>query len=582
MAKKIKIKTKKQKHSDADVLFDTALQYYQSGNLQQAEMICRQTVKGEPGRADAWYMLGLISGRMGRYDESVCYIDKAILINPDEHFYYNDIGVSLKFKGSLNEAKERLEKAIELKPDYAEAYDNLGAVLQDMGLFDEAVTNHRKSLLLNPYCSVAYNNLGNTLREQGFYDEAVENFKKALSLKPDYAEAYSNMGLALTEKGALDEAVENCRKALELRPGFAGAFNNLGTAFSDKGIIAEAVNNYKKSLTVDPDFSAAHKNLGMTYLLLKDFERGWREYEWRLNIFKVPPLAKPKWDGSPLNNKTILVYHEQGLGDTLQFVRFLPELHDKSGAKKVMFIPQKGLEQLFRESDLKAEILAPDASAETLEYDTNIHLMSLPLIFRTNFENIPFKGKRYLKANPEKVEWYRKKFFSTTSFSPTPYTLSPAPLKLGIFWQGSPEFRRSKDKAIPLPYFYSFCRMPGVKVYSLQKGYGIEQLNDLPEGIEIVNLGETFNDFSDTAAAIENLDLIITIDTAVAHLSGALGKKTWILHPPFAEWRWHLDMDYSPWYEDVRLFRHKELGKKDWEEMMERVVGELQGVGYRE
>ncbi|RJQ51592.1 MAG: tetratricopeptide repeat protein [Nitrospiraceae bacterium] len=542
MAKKIKIKTKKQKSAD----FETALRYYRSGDLRQAEMTCRQILDRQIDHAHAWNLLGGILCKTGRHKEGMRHIDRAIHFNPDNFIYYF----------------------------------TLGNAFADIGMPDNAIVNYNRALMLNPGNAYIYSNLGNVLKSKGLLDEAIDTYKEALTINPDNAEAYNNLGIALKDKGALDEAIDNYERALSLKPDYAGAYGNLGNALLDKGMSGEAIECYRKALSLKPDYADMHDGLGRAHIIAKDFNRGWEEYEWRLETIEAPPLIKPKWDGSSLKEKTILVYPEQGYGDTLQFVRYLPKLYDDFGAKKVLFIPQKGLEQLLRESDLKAEILDASVLGESLtdfglikedmEYDTNIHLLSLPRIFKTNLENIPFKGKRYLKANPEKVEWYRKRFFSTT-----PYPLHPTPLKVGIFWQGNPFFEYAVNKAVPLSFFYPITKLPNVKVYSLQKGHGTEQLNDVPEDISIVNLGETFNDFSDTAAAIENLDLVITIDSAVAHLTGAMGKKTWLLHPPFAEWRWHLDMDYSPWYEDFKICRHKEYGKKDWEEMMERVVEEL-------
>jgi len=537
MPKKIKAKTKKSQH------LDIALQYYNSGNFQQAEVVCRQVLTQQPNNAEAWHLLGLIAAQAAQYDDAT-------------------------------------------------------------GCF-------KKTLELNPYLPEAYNDLGAVFIEKGFVEEAIENFKKALNLQPDSARAYNNLGTALWDKGLIGEAMECYKEALILRPDHAGTYNNLGNMLNSTGLVEAAIESHKKALMLEPDNAFIHADLGDSYLLLKDFEKGWEEYEWRLKIPDVPPLSKPGWDGSSLEGKTILVYSEQGYGDTLQFVRYLPLLYDEFRAKKVLFIPPKGLEQLLRESDLKAEILDAETSVESLEYDTNIHLLSLPRIFKTNLENIPFKQKRYLRANRDKVKSYKEKFFNSSLVTclPDRQARHSSLIKIGIFWQGSLLFKDAKKKAVPLACFYPLCRLPDVKVYSLQKGYGIEQLKEVPEDIKvinpdkknvipsldspikhaldhdrgsgndglgkIVNLGKTFNDFSDTAAAIENLDLVITIDTAIAHLSGALGKKTWILLPSYAEWRWHLDMDYSPWYEDVRLFRHKELGKKDWDKMMGRVIKEL-------
>ena len=448
MPKKIKVKTKKPKD------LDIALQYYNSGNLQQAEMICRQILQGQSNNAGGWHLLGLIAAQSGQYDKAIHYFSRAIHCNPFKHFYYYDLGLAFQSIGMVDEAmrnyKEALglkpdyfeayynlgnlfannnmideaiesyRKALSLKPDYAEMYNNLGLAFKEKGLLDEAIDHFKSALKLKPDYAEMYNNLGTVLVDKGMIDEAIENYKQALKLKADYNEAYNNLGVALREKGMIDEAIENFKKALILNPDFAMAYNNLAIAIEDKGMIDEAIEAYKKALILKPDNAEMHQNLGMTYLLARDFEKGWEEYEWRLKTFKAAPLTKPKWDGSSLVNKTILVYAEQGYGDSLQFVRYLPKLYDEFAAKKVLFILGKVLEQLFRDSDLKAEILDPEASIEDLEYDTNIHLLSLPRIFKTNLENIPFKGKRYLKANPEKVRWYRERYFSDRQNPPIP------------------------------------------------------------------------------------------------------------------------------------------------------------------
>jgi tetratricopeptide (TPR) repeat protein len=657
MAKKIKIKKPQIDMKD----LEAAAYYFQTGNLRQAELICRQILLIDPAHGETWHLLGIIAVNTGQLDEAIHYFNNAVCSNPREYSYYYNLGNAYADKGVPDGAIEAFNKALTLKPDSASAHNNLGRAFLNKGMLDEAIESFRKVLALAPSDANAYNSLGIAFYEKGLLEEAIENFRKALSfkrdfdsaynnlatafnkkgcmpdeaincarkalaLKPDYVEAFSNLGIAFCEKGLLEDAIENfkkalalksdfeaynnlatafnkkggmpdeaincARKALALKPDYTEAFNNLGIAFCDKGLTDEAVKYFRKASELNPYNSKFHYNLGMAYLLKKDFDRGWEEYEWRqkLKANRVSPLTKPHWDGSSLKGKSIIVYAEQGYGDTLQFVRYLPDLYEIFSAKKVMFVSQEGLKQLLRESDLKAEILDLETPVDSLNFDTNIYLMSLPRVFRTNLENIPFKGKRYLKANEQRMKWYREKFFLPV-IPACPQSLfqkrvpasgddknginERALIKIGIFWQGNPDYQDDRSRSIPLHLFNPICRLPGVKVYSLQKGHGIEQLNGLPEDIEIVSLGETFNDFSDTAAAIENLDLVITIDTAVAHLSAALGKKTWILLPAYAEWRWHMDMEYSPWYEDVRLFRHKEPGKKDWAEMMQRVKGQI-------
>ncbi len=540
--------------------------------LDEAMENFKKAIELYPGFAGAYNNLAITLTEKGQFDEAAENFRKALMFKPDYADVYYNLGILYIKKGQTDEGIESYKKALMYQPGYAEIYNHLGIALWSKRLLDEAIESFRKALSLKPDLAEVYNNLGIALTEKGSLHEAIDNYNQSLALRPDFAEAYNNLGYAFAESGDLQDAIANCSKALRLKPDLTGAYNNLANALKDIGLIDNAIENYNMALRLDTEDPEIHKNLGMTYLLIRDFDKGWEEYEWRLKTVPnyAPPLIKPKWDGTIIKDRILLVCSEQGCGDNIQFVRYLPKLKDEYSPSKILFIPYNGLEQLFRESNLGAEVLNSETSVENLEYDTNIHLLSLPYIFKTTLDSIPFRGKRYLKANPEKIEWYKENFFN-----PTPYSLPPTPLKIGIFWQGSIGHKSDSKRSMPLIHFYPICRLPHVKVYSLQKGEGIEQLDNLPEDIKIVNLGETFNDFSDTAAAIENLDVVITIDTGIAHLSGALGKKTWILLPSYTEWRWPPDMDHSPWYEDVTLFRHKEPGKKDWEEMIYRVIAHL-------
>ncbi|RJQ51598.1 MAG: tetratricopeptide repeat protein, partial [Nitrospiraceae bacterium] len=374
MAKKIKIKTKKPQGLKA---FDIALQHYQSGNLKQAEMVCRQILDRQPEHSDTWHLLGVIAHQLGRHEAAIQFIKKAVHINSDVTSYYNDLGLAYAFKGDMEDAITFFKKALDVKENAA-----------------------------------SYMNLGNAYAENGMFDKAIESYKCALEFEHDNPDIFYNLGERYLTEGVFHKAIDCYRKATELRTDFFEAFCGLGNALWATGEIVEARKSYEMAVALRKDDVLAHTNIAHLHLILKDFKKGWEENEWRLKNIQAPPLTKPKWDGTSPKGKTILVYAEQGYGDTLQFVRYLPLLY-KSGADKVLFkLNNKGLEQLLRESDLKAEILDAGTPVESLEYDTNIHLLSLPRIFKTNLENIPFRQKRYLEANPEKVEWYRSKFFT--------------------------------------------------------------------------------------------------------------------------------------------------------------------------
>ncbi|HBH18812.1 MAG TPA: hypothetical protein DDX14_07755, partial [Cyanobacteria bacterium UBA9579] len=450
------------------------------------------------------------------------------------------------------------EKVIQLNPDYAEGYYNLGNSLQEKGEFEKAQLCFQKSVELKSDFTEAYNNLGLILSKQLQFDKAMEYYKKAIDLDPDYCDSYINLGSALNEKGQSEEARKYFHKALEIKPDFAEAYINLGKSFYLSTDLEESEECYQKALLIKPEYADAYFGLALINLLKGNFDKGWEYYEYRFSLYdqkflKKPAFTKPKWAGESLQNKTILIHHEQGFGDSLQFVRYLPVLH--SMGAKVLFKSPKELEELLKQSDLKAEII----NNSIVEYDMYAYLMSMPYYLKTDSENIPFKDK-YLKANPEKINDYREKYFKTDKF------------KVGIFWQGR-KWYGDKNRSLPLEYFIKLSQLKNIQLYSLQKGDGIEQLENIPSGIDIINLGKTFNDFSDTAAAIENLDLFITIDTSVAHLSAGLGIPTWILLPFTPEWRWGINTNESYWYDSVKLFR--QIGTGNWSELMNRVIAEV-------
>ena len=445
---------------------------------------------------------------------------------------------------------EKLLKNILKNVPQEEYYLILGNIFFEVGKLEEAINSYKKSIEIKPNFCSPYNNLGVAYEKKNQRDEAINCYKKSIEIDPNNADAYCNLGVTLKNKGQIDAAIESYSKALNITPENASASCNMGIAYIAKRDIDNAVLCYQNALSFDPNYKSAYFNLAIAYLLKKDFKKGWPYYEWRFHNKKEPAPQvqnpKPKWNGSSLKDKIIYVYHEQGVGDTLQFIRFLPILK-AIGAKKVLFKCQAGLEQLLKMEDFGAEIIDNSVSDELIEFDTYIPLLSLPNILNIRYENIP-KTTKYLKADSLKAVEYKQRFFNNEKF------------KIGIFWQGSTEHKTDKERSLSLKTYYPLFDIPNVELYSLQKGFGVEQLQNLPEGLNIVNLGEQFNDFSDTAAAIENLDLVITVDSAVAHLAGAMGKPVWIILSSNLEWRWFLDEKDTIWYKSARLFR-PEIGQ---------------------
>lgn len=538
------------------------------------------------------YGLGISHEKKNDYNTASIYYEKAKILQPNNHGLYSNLGICYIILDRPQEAINNLKKALELKPDDYNSYVNLGDLYKKIQLYSEAIDCYNNAINCDPnnyraYLSLALTqlktkdikeaertieiilkikpdeaeillDLGLLYEDNKLYDKAFETYSKILHLKPDSYKAYLNIAEIHIENESYDKAIEACQKALNINPNYANAYLNLGNAYKDQKKYYEAISCFEKALSIEPDHINAHFNLGTTHLLLENYDLGWFHYEWRLikknpNQPPLPKLNQPTWKGEPLAGKTIYICYEQGLGDVIQFSRYLNTL-DSMGAK-VIFKTQPELETLLKQSNIKAKIINKKQSELELEFDTYLYLMSLPLYLRVNTSNIPFR-EGYIKSNKEIAEKYKKEYFENDYF------------KIGICWQTS--VKGTGKRGISLKYFHNLAKIKNVKLYSLQKGIGTEELDDLPEGVEIIDLGKTFNDFSDTAAAVENLDLVISTDTSVAHLAGAMNKPVWTLITFMPSWRWHEDKEDTCWYKSMKLFRQKT--PNDWNEVFEKVA----------
>jgi len=580
---------------NAKVYFNLGYSYKIKNELNTAIEYYKRSVELDPSNQAAYANLGNIYAIQKKLNEAVECYKKAIELNPEDASMYNSLGNTYFDLKEIDKAIECYKKAVKLKPNYEEVYINLGSaylekndndmaidylefalelndqnylthlfmgnVLLDKEIINEAIESYQTALNLKPDDPGILLNMGNAYKKNEEFDKAINIFYKILEIKPDFIEAYLNLANINIEKGDYDKAINNCEKSLELNPQYAEAYLNLGNACKNKREIDKAINYFSKAVEINQDYADAHFNLGTSYLLNKNFEKGWAEYEWRFKkkkstCPKILGISQSTWDGSSLENKTIYVCYEQGFGDGLQFARFIPVLRSK-GAKVIFKVPEP-LEKLMKQSDLNADIICACYPDNLIKFDTFAYIMSLPHLLKTNLNSIPFSSG-YLKADPDKVNLYKEKYFNNENF------------KIGIKWLGNPDGRKNRE--IPLKLFFKLAEIKNAKLYSFQKGYGVEQLEEVPLNIEIIKLGNTFNDFSDTAAALENIDLLVSNDSSLVHLSGALGKKTWVLLPFVPEWRWMLDREDTPWYDSVKLFRQKEPG--NWDEVMERVIADL-------
>jgi tetratricopeptide (TPR) repeat protein len=468
---------------------------------------------------------------------------------PEAFIIWNILGAAASQIGLLDKAIAAFQRVIAIKPDYAEAYNNMGNTLKDQGRLDEAVASFNKALSLKPDYVEAYSNMGIALEEQGKLEEAIASYNKALSLMPDYVEAYNNMGNALKDQGKLEEAIASYEKAVSLKPDYAEAYNNMGSALQDQGKLDEAVVAFNKALSVKPDYAEAYHKLFFPYLLQGNLDKGFRLSEWRMKKDK-PTVRLPRtgfiWDGkTSLKGKSFFIYEEQGLGDIIQFCRCLPLLEQKGA--KVTFKLKSKLHKLLK--TLESDAFITDQLPNEEKIDFEAPLMSLPHLFGTDLDTIPSTNP-YLYADHEKTKTWGER-------------LRGDKFKIGICWQGS-KAKVDIGRSFPLSLFEGISKTPNVELISLHKGEGESQIAGISFDLTTLGADLDIGDdaFLDTAAVMMNCDLIITSDTAVAHLAGALGCQTWVALKHIPDWRWLLNRSDSPWYPSMTLYRQKISG--DW------------------
>jgi tetratricopeptide (TPR) repeat protein len=510
-----------------------ALGHHQAGRLQQAERLYRDILAREPEHPDALHLLGVIAHQTGQHEQAVTLIELAIRVQPRAPAYYNNLGEALTALSRLDEAIVAYEQAGRLAPDYAEAHNNLGIALQI------------------------------AKREE----KAIAAFQRAIRAKPDFAEAHYNLGNVLLETGRPEEAVRAYRTALQLLPNYTQAYNNLGIALAAQLRIDEAIQAFDQGLQLIPDFAEAHANKGMALLLNGEFAKGWPEHSWRFGCAEQQQrsaqsrFSEPQWDGSDFAGKTLLVHAEQGFGDTIQFVRYLPRVKAKGG--RVLLACPPDLHRLFA-SLAGVDALLADARELPVDvgFDMHVSLMELPRLFGTELESIP-RRVPYLTVDADQVTAWRSRITSER-------------FNVGLCWAGRPTHPNDRNRSIALTAFAPLARVPGVTFYSLQKGTAVEQLRQPPAGMLLIDYSGDLHDFTDTGALIMNLDLVISVDTAPVHVAGALARQVWTLLPFAPDWRWLRDREDSPWYPTMRLFRQPRLG--DWEAVMEQVAKSLEGL----
>jgi len=488
----------------------------------------------------------------------------------DAYTHFN-AGNAYRRKNRYAEAIACYQRAVSLQPVYAEAYNNMGLAFQEKGDLDESIHCFQKAIESSPGLFHAYFNMGVSHKYRKNVDDAIFCFQRALLLKPDLSAAYNRLGTIFREQGQLDKAIFCFQKEIEIDPENAQAYNNLGSAFHDTGEINEAIRCFQKSLRLRPDHVETNWNLALAQLLKGDFLEGWARYEWRLRkpdwtSVHVPIDHLPPWDGCAFPGQRLLIRCEQGMGDVIQFVRYLPMVKARGGT--VILEVETSLARLLKGCRGISELVSPHSGTEPVHrFDYQLSLLSLPRVFNTTHLTIPAQIP-YLSAEEKLIALWKERLRGLEG------------LRIGICWQGNPSYKGDSFRSIPLRHFFCLAAMDGVHLISLQKGHGLEQMTNLPKDVSIIDFGPLLDAstgaFVDTGALMKQLDLVVTSDTAVAHLAGALGVPVWVLLQHVPEWRWGLTGENTAWYPTMRLFRQDRSG--DWAGVFERVCSELKSL----
>jgi Flp pilus assembly protein TadD len=523
--------------------------------------LIRRAIALNPNFAEAHSNLGSLLTNKGQLDEAIAACRQAIALRPNYAEAHSNLGNALIGRGQLDEAIAAFRQAVILNPKLSEAHSNLGNSLRDKGQLDEAIVVFRQAITLNPNIPEAHYNFGIALADKGQLDEAIAAYRQATALRPNFAGAHSNLGSALKDKGQLDEAIAACRQAIALQPNLLEAHCNLVNALRDKGQLDEAIAVCRRAIQIKPGDARVHWNLAILLLTLGRFAEGWEEFEWRLKD-ETKRLRRdfwpPQWNGEDLAGKTLLLHTEGGYGDAFQFIRYVPLLRGR--AKKMILECSPTLVRLFSDLPGVDEIIARGRALPAFDYQ--IPLQSLPRLFKTDLTNIP-NAVPYLKVPPEDQSRWKGR------------VQSEGQLKVGLVWAGSPPRKMGDDiRTRGLDVLAPLGQTPNVRFFSLQKGP--ESSLARPPGLKLTDFTQDLNDFTDTAALIENLDLVISVDTSVAHLAGALARAVWVLIPFSSDFRWLMDRTDSPWYPTMRLFRQRR--HDDWESVIAEVEAALKEV----
>lgn len=575
-------------------MFSQAVELHRDGGVAEAENLYRQILERDPGNLDAEYLSGTALLQLGRFESAIPRLKSVVERRPESPEAHNNLGVACKAVGDWEGAARSFQAALRVRPEYHQALFNLGAVMEHRQLFADAEKCFRHALQLQPDDADSRLCLANALKAQQKWNgaeaeylaaddagdreeermvnlafvlarqeklaDAAEIYRRLLERRPDFAEIHSSLSCVYEQQGRLDEAHEAARKAVACRPELSDAHNNLGNALRSLHRLDEATEAFREALRCNPDSALAGFNLGTTHLLAGNYREGWPGYERRTAALGLPPreFPRPRWNGESLDGGRLFVYADQGFGDALQFARFLAPARRRANATLV-FECQPEL------AGLSSRIAGVDAvqadGDDPPEFDAWIPLASIPGVLNVDVESV--FGGAYVEP-PELRRELGELLSSRETGRP----------QIGLVWRGNPEQARDAVRSCSVDLLRPILETPGVEIVSLQTGpNAAEELAAIPPEIRPLDAGSKLRDFSDTAAMVAALDLVITVDTATAHLAGAMGADVWTLLPHTPDWRWGLSGDSTGWYPTMQLFRQPRWG--DWRSVVENLKSAL-------
>lgn len=513
------------------------MQHHRAGRLAEAEAAYRGILAADPDNIDALHLLGVVAHQGGRQEQAAALITRALALDAGN----------------------------------AAAHSNLGVVLVAQGKPDEAIAAFRRALSLQPGFADAYFGMGSALRDLGRRGDAAASFEQALALKPGFVQAHCNLGIMLEDEGRSEEAIAHYRKALAVQRDFAPALVNLGNSLIALGRLDEAEQCLRQGLKLQPELAHAKFSLGQLKLLQGDYEAGLPLYEYRFEKNALSPFysglqarmaafqGSAQWRGEHASGKALLVWTEQGLGDNLMLLRYLPLLKARGIGKLIVYC-DAALVRLVQSMAQVDEVIPRSRALPFGRFDLHCPIMNLPLALGTRLDTIPRQVPYVFVQEELQRRWGQK-------------LAAVAPFRVGLAWAGGPLYPKNPARSVRLAQYAPLFGFRGASFVSLQKGEAAAELKAI--GAPILDWMGECDDLVDTAALMQQLDLIITVDTAVAHLAGALGRPVWMLNRFESEWRWLFHGEDSPWYPSMRIFRQPGPGR--WDEVVARIAAELRG-----